>query len=287
VTGLEFECSDALKTNIKRRTGTMPDGFMIPLAALAPMKAINVTSALSGGFLVGQDLEAIVPALRSASVVMSLGAQFFENLKGQLGLPAETAFQSAQWLAESKTLGDSGDQVYSKTVLSPKRCASLAVLSGQLLAQNSLGVENFVRASLRKTLGTALDKAALVGAGNKEPLGLINNPGVGVATFGGTATRSKAIEMQDRLTAAEAGTTPEASLAYVTTPTAASKWMQIPEVATYPSWLWQGNQWTGTVAGLPARSTSNIGSGNQVEYANSCRRKANQCKAFPFEKRSL
>jgi HK97 family phage major capsid protein len=102
------------------------------------MKAITVTSALSGGFLVGQDLEAIDPALRSASVVMSLGAQVFENLKGQLGLPAETAFQSAQWLAESETLGDSGDQVYSKTVLSPKRCASLAVLSGQLLAQNSL-----------------------------------------------------------------------------------------------------------------------------------------------------
>jgi hypothetical protein len=31
VSGLELECSDALKTNIKRRTGAMPDGFMIPL----------------------------------------------------------------------------------------------------------------------------------------------------------------------------------------------------------------------------------------------------------------
>jgi len=158
-----------------------------------PMKTINVTSAPSGGFLVGTDLEATIPALRSASVVMSLGAQVFENLNGDLGLPTETAFQAASWLSESEALGDPGDATYSKTVLSPKRCASIAVLSKQLPAQNSLGVENFVRASLRKTLGTALDKGALVGAGNKEPLGLINNPAVASVTFGATATRAKAI----------------------------------------------------------------------------------------------
>jgi Phage capsid family len=39
--------------------------------------------------------------------------------------------------------------------------------------------------------------------------------------------------------------------------------MQIPEVATYPSWLWADNQWEGTVAGLPARSSNGI-TGNRV-----------------------
>ena len=39
--------------------------------------------------------------------------------------------------------------------------------------------------------------------------------------------------------------------------------MQIPEVATFPSWLWSGNEWQGVVAGLPARSSNNI-SGNKV-----------------------
>ena len=39
--------------------------------------------------------------------------------------------------------------------------------------------------------------------------------------------------------------------------------MQIPEVATYPSWLWAGNEWQGVVAELPARSSNNI-SGNKV-----------------------
>jgi HK97 family phage major capsid protein len=255
LTGLECEASDALKADVKRRSGTPVDGPMLPLGALAPLgKALNVTTAQQGGFLVGESLETIVPALRPASVILSLGAQVFETLKGDLGVPAETAFQSASWLSESETLGDPGAQTYSKTVLTPKRCASIAVLSRQLLAQNSLGVENFVRASLRNTLGTALDKAALAGAGNKEPLGLINNPGTGSVTLTTTATRAKAIAFQDALTAANAGNTPDASLAYVTTPTVSSKWMQIAEVATYPSFLWKGSEFTGTVAGLPARS---------------------------------
>src|SRR5262245_18630784 len=80
VTGLEAEASEALKSQARRLTGSEPFGFQIPIAALAPIKAMNVTSALSGGFLVGQDLETIVPALRSASVVLSLGAQTFTNL---------------------------------------------------------------------------------------------------------------------------------------------------------------------------------------------------------------
>jgi HK97 family phage major capsid protein len=265
LTGLEREASDALKSDFKRRTGTTITNNMLPIPALGPIgKAINVTSATQGGFLVGEDLQAILPALRSASVVLSLGAQVLDNLQSAVGLPAETAFQSASWLAESESLGDPGDQTYSKTVLSPKRCATIAVLSKDLLKLNSLGVENFVRASLRNTLGTAIDKAALAGAGEKEPLGLLNNPSVGSVTFGATATRAKALSFQDTLAAANAGNTPEAALAYVTTPTVSSKWMTISEVTNGPRFLWNGNEWTGEVVGLPARATTNVGTGNNV-----------------------
>jgi hypothetical protein len=30
------------------------------------------------------------------------------------------------------------------------------------------------------------------------------------------------------------------------------------EVATFPRFIWEGNQWQGTVAGLPARSSNNV-----------------------------
>jgi hypothetical protein len=47
---------------------------------------------------------------------MSLRAQVFENLNGDLGLPAETAFQAASWLSEREALGEPGDATYSKTL---------------------------------------------------------------------------------------------------------------------------------------------------------------------------
>jgi predicted phage gp36 major capsid-like protein len=254
-TGLEREIHDTLAARLTDLTGAGPTGFLLPIACL---KALNVTSATASGFLVGTDLAAIVPALRSKSVVIAMGATVFDNLHGNLVLPVETTTSTAQWLAEMEALSGS-DSAYAQTILSPRRCTSMATLSQQLLAQNSIGVENFVRDSLLRTVGSAIDKGALSGNGTSEPLGILNNPNTNqVVTFGGTATRAKAIAFQDALTTANVGNTPDASIGYVTSPVVASKWMQIAEVATFPKWLWDGNEWEGTVAGLPARSTSNV-----------------------------
>jgi hypothetical protein len=251
--GLEKECHEALASRMKQ-FGHTPNGFLLPIAAL---KSLNVTTATAGGFLVAQDFVTIAPALRSKSVVISLGAQVFENLRGDLALPLESTASQAQWLAELEQLSGP-DSAYSNTILSPRRCASMATLSKQLLSQNSFGVENFVRDSLLRTISTAIDKGALSGAGNEEPLGVLNMDGTTSVTFGGTVTRAKAIDFQDGLTTANVGNTPDTSLAYITSPGVASAWQQIPEVATFPQWLWDGNQWAGTVAGLPARSTNNV-----------------------------
>jgi HK97 family phage major capsid protein len=259
VTGLEQEVHDALASRLKDLTKTLPSGFLLPLACL---KALNVTSAPAGGFTVATELAAIEPALRSKSVVVAMGATIFESLRGALGIPAESTTTTAEWLSELEELSAS-DPVYSQTLLAPKRCASMTTLSRQLMIQNDLGVEIFVRASLLRTIGQTLDKGALSGTGNDEPTGILNASGTGSVTFGGAATRAKAIEFQDKLTTAEAGNTPDARLGYVTSTATASKWMQLPEVATYPSWLWSGNQWQGTVAGLPARSSNNV-TGNRV-----------------------
>jgi hypothetical protein len=259
VTGLEREVHDALSLRLKDLTGTQPTGFLIPLACL---KALNVTSAPAGGFMVGTELAAIEPALRSKSVVVAMGATVFENLRGNLGIPGESTSTVSEWLSELEELSAS-DPIYKQTLLTPKRCASMTTLSRQLMIQNDLGVENFVRASLLRTVGQALDKAALSGNGNEEPAGILNASGTGSVTFSGAASHSKAIEFQDKLTTADAGNMPDAQLGYITSAPTASKWMQIPEVATYSSWLWSGNQWEGTVAGLPARSSNNV-TGNRV-----------------------
>jgi HK97 family phage major capsid protein len=164
-TGLEREVSDTLADRLKSLTGNSTLGFLLPIACL---KALNVTTATAGGFLVDTDLAAIVPALRSKSVVIDLGATIFENLVGHCGLPIEDTNSTPQWLAEMAELQES-DSGYRQALLSPKRCASMATLSRQLLSQNSLGIENFVRGSLLRAVGSALDKDALSGNGNAEP----------------------------------------------------------------------------------------------------------------------
>src|SRR5262245_54080487 len=122
VSGLELECDQALKSQFRRlNNGEEPTGFLIPIAALAPIKNLNVTTATAGAFLVGQEMDTIVPALRSASVVLSLGAQVFSNLRDDFGLPGETSFSPASWLSESESLPDQTDEVYQRTVISPKR----------------------------------------------------------------------------------------------------------------------------------------------------------------------
>jgi HK97 family phage major capsid protein len=259
-TGLEREIHDTLAARMKD-SGHTPNGFLLPLAAL---KSLNVTTATAGGFLVAEDLATITPALRAKSVVVSLGAKVFENLTGDLALPLESTTSQAQWLAELEQLTASDLTAYSKTVITPRRCACMTTLSRQLLAQDSVGIENFVRDSLLQTISTAIDKGALSGAGNEEPLGVLNMDGSSSVTFGGAATRAKAVVFQDALTTANAGNTPDASLAYVTSHATASKWMLAPEVTGGPQFLWSGNEWAGTVAGLPARATANVGTGNQV-----------------------
>lgn len=70
VTGLEREIHDTLATRLID-LGTTPNGFLLPIACL---KAMNVTTATAGGFTVGTELAAIVPALRAKSVAVAMGA---------------------------------------------------------------------------------------------------------------------------------------------------------------------------------------------------------------------
>jgi HK97 family phage major capsid protein len=254
VTGLEAEVHDVLSDRMKE-AGRHPNGFLVPIECL---KSQNVTTATAGGFLVGTDLAPIVSALRSKSITIALGAQVFENLRGDFGVPLETTTDTGEWIDEAGTNTFLDEPTYGLMHLTPRRCVSESALSTQLLNQNSLGLENFVRDSLVRNVATALDKAAIAGTGGIQPVGILNYSGTGSVTFGATATRAKVISMQDALTAANVGNTPDASLAYVTSPTTASKWQKIEEVATSAKWLWDGNQWSGTVAGLPARSTTSI-----------------------------
>ena len=251
--GLEREVHDALKGHFCSPSDH-PIGFLLPLSSL---KALNATTATQGGFLVDSSFaSSIVLALRNRAVTVALGATVFEGLKGDAVIPPQNSSVPAQWLGESEAADDSNTMTFGQNKLTPHRCVAIARLSKQLLNQSSLGVENWVRNDLLSVVGLALDKAAVAGSGNKEPLGILNRNDVGSVTFGGAATRAKTIEFQTTL--ANANAAQGGSIGYVTSPASAGKWMQIAQHTNGLGWLWDGNINDGVVAGAPARSTKQI-----------------------------
>ena len=194
--GFEGEVHDALANHFVKSHPNAPEptGFLIPLQALKGLSATG--GATTGGFLVNESFAAsIVPALRGVSRVAEMGATVFEGLRDDAVLPFQTTTSDAQWLSELEAAADPQDAVYAQSKLTPRRVVSISRLSQQLLKQSSLGIENFCRSDLLSVLGTAIDKAALVGAGNKEPLGLLNrvDSSLNTVTFSGAATWAKLI----------------------------------------------------------------------------------------------
>jgi len=91
VTGLEREIHDTLAARFAGLMESQPNGFLIPISVL---KAQNVTTATTGGFLVGTELAAIAPALRAKSVAVAMGATILENLRGHIAASWRGNFNS-------------------------------------------------------------------------------------------------------------------------------------------------------------------------------------------------
>lgn len=243
-----------------------PAGALIPIAALKGLSATN--GATSGGFLVNESFAAsIVPALRAVSRCVDLGATVFEGLRDTAVLPFEQTTSDAQWLAELEAAADPSDSTYAQSKLVPRRVVSVGRYSQQLLKQSSLGIENFMRSDLLKVNGTALDKACLVGNGNKEPLGLINrvDSTLNTVTFGGAAaTWAKLISFQSACALDNA----YGASGYITSLAAAEKWMNLKADSTGIRFLWNGDISSGEVAGARAFSTNNMPAGtDKVVYS--------------------
>jgi HK97 family phage major capsid protein len=266
LSGLELEVHDALRSHFYDTPAgeASVNGFLLPINALKGLSAGQFTT---GGALVNSEFAAsIVPALRSRSVCVEMGATVFEGLRGDVLLPSETTTGSAQWLAELEAAADGSDPTFAQTKLSPKRVVALTRVTKQLLNQSSLGVENFMRNDLLSVVATALDKAALVGSGSVQPLGLLNRTDTNTVTFSGAASFSKAIDMQSSVALDNAST---GNLGYVTSPGSAAKWMLKTKDTTGIGFLWDGDINSGTVAGAPARSTTQIAAGSdQVVFGS-------------------
>jgi HK97 family phage major capsid protein len=156
-------------------------------------------------------------------------------------------------------------------MLSPKLVAGSTVVSNQLIRQSSPDIENFIVRDISAAIATAVDQAALFGAGSATvPKGIMSFSANGVGsysyglrsanqTFGGSATWASVLGFEKTL---EDGRifNDDNSFAYVSSSATRTRWQQIAKVATFPEFLWQqrDDEPDGSVNGRRAVSSAQI-----------------------------
>ena len=225
-----------------------------------------------GAFVPTTLLTTPIELLRNRMVAKRLGVASMAGLEGNVAIPRQTAAATAYAVSEIAALTLS-NQAIDQISLSPKRVGAYNIYSKQLLIQSSVDVENFMRDDLMKQVAIKHDYLILQGSGaNSEPLGIMNQPGIGAISFNGTATWLEAVTFE---TLISSGNADVKDMAFITTPSVRGKWKTIPKTGTsnqFPIFLWEGGDWAdewndGEVNGYRA-AVSNQVLNNAVAFGN-------------------
>lgn len=119
----------------------------------------SVTVAAEGEDVVATDLFDILTPLRAKNVLVNAGARFMGNLVGNVQVPIMTK-SNVTWEGETASAKD-GAGTFSHKTLSPKRLTAYVDISKQMIAQDSIGVENAIRADIVNAINAKLEETIL------------------------------------------------------------------------------------------------------------------------------
>ena len=219
--GAEYERELSLK--IADNLGREARGLFVPLSVQRDVMATTSgTGFVDAGALVGTEHrdDLFIESLRATSFVVENGARVLPNLIGNVDIPRALGGVEFTWLGEDENATDSAGN-YDTVSLSPKTVAGAVPITRRLQKQSSPAVENLIMTDIRAGIGLAIDKAVLVGAGGKEPTGILNTTGVSVVSVADAdkkLTFAEAVEFETKLAEANAL---RGNPIYVTTPTIA------------------------------------------------------------------
>ena len=156
---------------VKELRNAMETGKSVNLNEIAK-RAYTVTD--EGVDVVETDIYDILEPLRAKNVLVSAGAKFITNLQGNVQVPVMSATQVG-WKGETAA-ADDGSGAFTSVTLSPKRLTGKFPVSLELLAQDTLGVENMIRQDIINAINEKLE-ATILGAGAGDlntPAGLFH-----------------------------------------------------------------------------------------------------------------
>ena len=156
---------------VKELRNAMETGKSVNLNEIAK-RAYTVTD--EGVDVVETDIYDILEPLRAKNVLVAAGAKFITNLQGNVQVPVMSANQVG-WKGETAA-ADDGSGAFTNVTLTPKRLTGKFPVSLELLAQDTIGVENMIRQDIVNAINEKLE-ATILGAGAGDlntPAGLFN-----------------------------------------------------------------------------------------------------------------
>lgn len=160
-------------------------------------RAYTVTD--EGEDVVVTDVWNPLESLYTKNQLVNAGARVLSGIKNNQQIPIMGKV-SCTWEGEVDPASD-GSGVITKKVLTPKRVCAFYPVSLQLLAQDSIGVENAIRKEIEKALADKFE-ATILGAGAGDantPAGIFSDTAVttgNVTNFSGITTLEGAVEAQ-------------------------------------------------------------------------------------------
>ena len=139
---------------------------------LADVVARAYSVSTDGDDVVATDIYDIWAPLRSKNVLVAAGARTLTNIRNNVQIPLMSAV-SANWANETGAAQD-GSGTFTSKKLTPKRITAKYPISLQLLAQDSIGVENAIRADIEKAINSKLESTLLssLAGDDDKPAGL-------------------------------------------------------------------------------------------------------------------
>jgi HK97 family phage major capsid protein len=211
--GKPKDCFEAdVSQQVERNMKTSSEGFLVPLDIMLGGSRRNYSNRDmsvgvfgQGGALVPTTVETpVIEVLRNRTACMRLGALVLAGLSGNVAIPRQTSTATAYSLPETSPVATSSPTL-DQVVLVPHRVSSQVVYSRQLLIQSGADVEGLIRTDAMRSQGVKIDWLALNGGGGPdEPVGILNQPGVGSLTFGGPPTWASILAFEASLGGANA-----------------------------------------------------------------------------------
>lgn len=134
----------------------------------------TVTVTAEGEDVVATELFDILTPLRAKNVLVNAGARFMGNLVGNVQVPIMSQ-SNVTWEGEIAPAQD-GAPTFSHKTLSPKRLTAYIDISKQMIAQDSIGVENAIRQDLVNAINSKIEATILGSAAGSttQPEGIFH-----------------------------------------------------------------------------------------------------------------